>query len=70
VGPVAGLGWIYGLSALVFGGLFTWYAAKLWMLARVDRADVARAMRLFHYSITYLTALFVFMAVDVLVRHH
>ena len=70
VGPVAGLGWIYGLSALIFGGLFTWYAAKLWMLARVDRADVARAMRLFHYSITYLTALFVFMAVDVLVRHH
>ena len=30
--------------------------------------DVAEAMRLFHFSITYLTALFVLMAVDVLVR--
>ena len=35
-----------------------------------DKADVGEAMRLFHFSITYLTALFVFMAVDVLVRHH
>jgi len=27
-------------------------------------------MRLFHFSITYLSALFILMAVDVLVRHH
>lgn len=70
VGPVAGLGWVYGVAALVAGGLFTWYAAKLWLLAREDKADVAGAMRLFHYSITYLTALFIFMAIDVIVRHH
>ena len=70
VGPVAGLGWIYAVSAVVLGGLFTFFAAKLFALARVGRADVARAMKLFHFSITYLTALFVVMALDVIVRHH
>ena len=69
VGPVANLGWIYAVGALVLGGLFTYDAAYLYKLAREDKADVARAMRLFHYSITYLTALFVLMAVDVFVFH-
>ena len=67
VGPVGELGWIYAVGALVLGGLFTYYAGYLYYLARSDRADVARAMRLFHYSISYLTVLFVLMAVDVLV---
>jgi protoheme IX farnesyltransferase len=70
VGPVAHLGWIYAITALVLGGLFTFYALRLYRHALSDRADVAEAMRLFHFSITYLTALFVLMAVDVLVRHH
>jgi protoheme IX farnesyltransferase len=70
IGPTAHLGWIYALSATVLGGLFTFYALRLYRHAREDRADVGEAMRLFHFSITYLTALFVFMAVDVLVRHH
>ncbi|HEY5093041.1 MAG TPA: heme o synthase [Acidimicrobiales bacterium] len=70
IGPTAHLGWIYALSSTVLGGLFTFYALRLYRHAREDRADVAEAMRLFHFSITYLTALFVFMAVDVLVRHH
>jgi protoheme IX farnesyltransferase len=70
VGPVAHLGWIYAITALVLGGLFTFYALRLYHHARNDRADVAEAMRLFHFSITYLTALFVLMAVDVIVRHH
>ena len=70
IGPMAHLGWIYALSSTILGGLFTFYALRLYRHAREDRADVAEAMRLFHFSITYLTALFVFMAVDVLVRHH
>ncbi len=70
VGPVAHLGWIYAISALVLGGLFTFYALRLYRHALNDRADVGEAMRLFHFSITYLTALFVLMAVDVLVRNH
>jgi len=70
VGPVAHLGWIYAITALVLGGLFTYYALRLYRHALNDRADVGEAMRLFHFSITYLTALFVLMAVDVLVRNH
>jgi len=70
IGPTAHLGWIYAVSSTVLGGLFTFYALRLYRNAREDRADVGEAMRLFHFSITYLTALFVFMAVDVLVRHH
>ncbi len=70
IGPVAHLGWIYALSATVLGGLFTFYALRLYRHAMTDRADVGEAMRLFHFSITYLTALFVMMAVDVLVRGH
>ncbi|NBV26121.1 MAG: hypothetical protein EBR99_02260 [Actinobacteria bacterium] len=66
VGPVAQLGWIYAVGALLLGAFFTYDAVGLYRLARQEKADVARAMRLFHYSITYLTALFVLMAVDVI----
>ncbi len=70
IGPSAHLGWIYAVSATVLGGMFTFYALRLYRHARVDKANVAEAMRLFHFSITYLSALFILMAVDVLVRHH
>lgn len=70
IGPSAHLGWIYALSATVLGGMFTFYALRLYHHARNDKADVAEAMRLFHFSITYLSALFILMAVDVLVRNH
>jgi protoheme IX farnesyltransferase len=70
IGPSAHLGWIYALSATVLGGMFTFYALRLYRHARNDKADVAEAMRLFHFSITYLSALFILMAVDVLVRNH
>ncbi|MCU1363986.1 MAG: Protoheme farnesyltransferase [Acidimicrobiaceae bacterium] len=70
IGSTAHLGWVYAVSATVLGALFTFYAMRLYRHARADRADVAEAMRLFHFSITYLSALFILMAVDVLVRHH
>ncbi|HLK45234.1 MAG TPA: UbiA family prenyltransferase, partial [Acidimicrobiales bacterium] len=69
-GAVASMGWLYGAAALVLGALFTFFAARLYRDARADRADVARAMKLFGFSITYLTLLFVAMAADVLVRYH
>jgi heme O synthase-like polyprenyltransferase len=50
--------------------MFSFYALRLYRHARNDKADVAEAMRLFHFSITYLSALFILMAVDVLVRNH
>jgi len=70
IGPSAHLGWVYAVSATVLGAMFTFYALRLYRHARVDKANVAEAMRLFHFSITYLSALFILMAVDVLVRNH
>ncbi len=70
IGPSAGLGWIYAISSTVLGFMFTFYAYRLYVDAHHDKADVKEAMKLFHFSITYLTALFVAMAVDVLVRYH
>ena len=60
---VANMGVLYVLSAVVLGGLFTVMAIRL-----VRDATPARAMRLFTWSITYLTLLFVAMAADQLLR--
>lgn len=59
LGPVAGLGLLYWATATISGGIFTAYAWKL----RKDQSEKT-AMRLFHWSITYLTVLFCAMAVD------
>ncbi|MGC2168165.1 MAG: heme o synthase [Acidimicrobiales bacterium] len=69
IGTSAHLGWIYAISATVLGAMFTFYALRLYRHARNDKADVAEAMKMFHFSITYLSALFILMAVDVLVRN-
>jgi len=58
-GAVAGMGALYLTAAGVLGGV---YLALTVDLAR--RPDAERAMRLFHWSITYLTLLFGAMAVD------
>lgn len=59
LGPVAGLGLLYWLAANVTGAIFTLYAIRL----RRD-GDEKTAMKLFHWSITYLTVLFCAMALD------
>ncbi len=64
LGPVAHLGVIYESSALLLGIGFIYYAIKL---RRSESPKVA--MRVFSYSISYLTLLFVAMGVDVVVRH-
>jgi len=61
---VARLGVIYIVSASVLGGLFVLLALRLWR-----RATPRAAMQLFSYSITYLTLLFVLMAVDIFTKH-
>jgi protoheme IX farnesyltransferase len=60
-----GLGVIYGASAAVLGGLFLVEAFRL--VVRARRGESAKPMRLFHWSVTYLTILFLAVAVDVLV---
>jgi protoheme IX farnesyltransferase len=62
--PVAHMGLVYGIVAVVLGAGFTGLAI---VLLRTESAKVA--MRLFAYSITYLTVLFGAMAVDVVMRH-
>ena len=57
--PVGEMGDLYLAAAIVLGGLFTWHATQL---ARSGTPE--RAMRLFGYSITYVTLLFGAMAVD------
>jgi protoheme IX farnesyltransferase len=63
-GAVGGMGPIYWASAVVLGGVFLASALQLYR----ERTE-ARAMRLFGWSITYLTLLFAAIAVDQLVRH-
>ena len=62
--PVARLGAIYVVSAAVLGVVFIALAVRLWR-----RATPKAAMQLFQYSITYLTLLFVMMAVDIFTKH-
>jgi protoheme IX farnesyltransferase len=61
--PVGDMGWIYGVAAVVLGAVFTAYAVQL-----LRTGSTAVAMRLFTWSITYVTLLFGAMAADELVR--
>ena len=60
--PVGRMGELYLAAAIVLGGIFTWHATQL---ARQGTPE--RAMRLFGWSISYVTLLFGAMAVDQLV---
>jgi protoheme IX farnesyltransferase len=62
--PVAGMGPLYVAAALVLGGMFTWLALRLMQDPRPEPA-----MRLFKWSITYVTLLFGTMVLDELLRH-
>ncbi|SIR60184.1 heme o synthase [Microbacterium sp. RURRCA19A] len=60
--PVASMGLVYSVSALVFGGWFVYESHRLY--SRAVQGGEPRPMRVFHASITYLTLLFVAIAVD------
>jgi protoheme IX farnesyltransferase len=77
--PVAGMGHLYLGSAIVLGAVFTYFALRLRQLpdpalslgAAGGATEVeirATAMRLFTWSITYITLLFSAMAIDQLLR--
>ena len=65
VWPLGVSGALYGVTAVVTGGVFLREAHLLWSRVRAGR-DTA-PMRLFHWSITYLALLFLAVAVDQLV---
>ena len=52
-------GLVYGVAALLLGGVFAWMAYALWR-----ETTRPRAVSLFHYSMIYLALLFVAMALD------
>ncbi|MEO7422078.1 MAG: heme o synthase [Ornithinibacter sp.] len=67
--PVAAMGWLYAVTALVSGAVFLLEAHRLLRAARTGLSGPAlKPMRLFHYSITYVTVLFLAVAVDPLLH--
>ena len=60
--PVAGMGILYTVVAVVAGAWFTWESHKLYNEAKVTIPK--NPMRLFHGSITHLTLLFLAIAID------
>ena len=70
LGPVAHMGWIYMITAAVAGAVFLYLVTRLWGQAQSGVVTGRDAMRVFGYSITYLTVLFVAMAGDVLISAH
>ena len=69
--PIASMGWIYLVVAVLSGGLFLVEAHRLLGRAKApENVTVAslKPMRLFHYSISYLTILFLAVALDPLLH--
>jgi protoheme IX farnesyltransferase len=64
---VARMGAIYLGAAIVLGAVFLWQAYGLWRRGASEEASTAGAIRLYRYSISYLTLLFAAVAVDALV---
>lgn len=63
--PVAGTGWFYAIAALLLGGAFLAEAHRLLRLSKRGVPEaVLKPMRLFHFSISYLTLLFLAVALD------
>lgn len=63
-GPVAQMGITYYVAAVVLGAIFTGLAVQV-----LRRPEPANAMRLFGWSISYVTLLFGAMAADEIVRN-
>ena len=65
--PVARMGLIYLGAAVGLGALFIWQAYLLWRRGASEEASTAGAISLYKYSISYLSLLFLAIAVDALV---
>lgn len=61
--PVGDMGWVYGISAAVLGAAFLWGT-----IALGRNTSPSASMRLFSFSISYISLLFVALTVDVFVR--
>jgi protoheme IX farnesyltransferase len=60
--PIEPMGWIYTATALAGG---TWFIVEAHVLLnQAKRDEINNPMRLFHFSISYLTALFIAIGLD------
>ena len=64
---VARMGAIYLGAAIILGAIFLWQAYGLWRQGSSEEASTAGAIRLYKYSISYLSLLFLAVAIDALV---
>ena len=64
---VAKMGLIYLGAAVALGAVFLWQAYRLWRVGTSPEASTTGAIRLYKYSITYLTLLFLAVAIDAIV---
>ena len=63
--PVAPMGWLYTVVAVLSGGLFLTESHTLLRGARAGLPEAEiKPMRLFHYSISYVSVLFMAVAID------
>jgi protoheme IX farnesyltransferase len=65
--PVAQMGLIYLGAAVGLGVVFIWQAFALWRRGSSEEASTQGAIRLYRYSISYLSLLFVAIAIDALI---
>jgi protoheme IX farnesyltransferase len=65
--PVGHMGLIYLGAAVGLGTVFIWHAWALWRRGTSEEASTAGAIRLYRYSISYLSLLFLAIAVDALI---
>jgi protoheme IX farnesyltransferase len=65
---VARMGLIYAIVAAVLGVLFLYRAWILWRQGAAPEPSTQQAIRLYRYSITYLTVLFAAVALDTVFR--
>jgi len=64
---VGRMGVIYLFAAVVLGSIFLWQAYGLWRRGSSEEASTAGAIRLYKFSISYLSLLFAAIALDALV---
>jgi heme o synthase len=62
--PVAQMGLVYLGAAVGLGTVFIWQAIELWRRGASETASTQGAIRLYRYSISYLSLLFLAIAVD------
>jgi protoheme IX farnesyltransferase len=62
--PAGGAGWVYTVTAVLAGAWFLYESHALYSRAHREDIPDKGAMKVFHGSISYLTLLFIALAVD------